>query len=195
MDKPEAIENIFRAKQRQAQKPLPVLAAHWQQVESIAHVGQYEQTLAEQFWPGPLTLICPAKAHVLPLLTAGTGKVAVRISSHALARALAQAVHAPLVCSSANMSGEAPPRQIQELSTQLLQSIPHVLDLDVLSHEAILKDSMPMHKEKRPKPAQYIEHKGLPSTIVEVVGEKKLTIRRHGAIAEEELQAQGWEIV
>ncbi len=170
MNHPLAVDKIFSSKKRPEQKPLPVLAADWEQVEAIAHVGKEERRIAEQLWPGPLTLLCTAKEHVLPILTAGTGKVAVRISSHPLALELARAVGSPLVCSSANISGEAPPQRPQELSNELLQHVPHVLTSETACQG------------------------GLPSTIVEICAPNTLNIRRHGAISVQKLQELHWSI-
>ncbi len=166
-----ALENIFSSKQRPQTKPLPLLAAHVEQIERIARLNQDEYALAEMFWPGSVTLLCQAKALVPDSITAGTGRVAVRISPHATARALAKAMEMPLVCSSANISGEAPPRTPQALSQVLLKAVPHVL-------------------WQGAEPAG-----GLPSTIVEVCAPKTLKVRRHGAISVEQLKAKGWHCV
>ncbi len=224
MDSPTAVEHIFWGKQRAAQKPLPVLAAHWQQVQAIAQVGEQEQSLAKDFWPGPLTLICPAKSHILPILTAGTGKVAVRISSNTIARQLAHAVGTALVCSSANISGQTPPRHIHELSSELLRHIPHVLDIADMTDMEDMEDmaepqmastTTPIHPAlgglaSTLQPTEALCAKDahgplssnmdaetygpLPSTIVEIIGPKKLMLRRLGAISVKALQAKGWHV-
>ncbi len=163
-----ALAKVFSSKQRPHAKPLPLLAAEVAQIENIAFLREEEYALAEAFWPGSVTLLCKAKALVPPAITAGTGKVAVRISPHPVARALAAALEAPLVCSSANISGEAPPRTPQQLSQRLLAKVSHVL-------------------WQEPEPAG-----GLPSTIVEVCGKKKLVLRRQGAVPMVDFEAKGW---
>ncbi len=166
----KALEQVFFSKNRPNTKPLPLLASHLTQVQRIASWGAVQQRLATKFWPGPLTILCEAKAHVPECITAGTGRVAIRISSHAMARYLSTAMDAPLVCSSANVSGEAPPRILQELSPSLLEHV----------HGIVWQE---------PEPSG-----GLPSTIVEICGENTLRIRRHGALSVEQLKAEGWII-
>ncbi len=170
----EALEGVFSAKNRVHSKPLPLLAASFAQVRAIAYMSQEEEALAKAFWPGSLTLLCKAKEHVPLRVTAGTGRVAVRISPHDTARALAQALDAPIVCSSANISGEAPPRIPEDISLELLPRV----------HGLLLEGEEPQG--------------GLPSTIVEVC-DKKIHIRRHGAIHMSDLEAsmvsQGWTVI
>ncbi len=165
----EALANIYTAKQRPQKRPLPLLCAHMQQVESISHLQDMEKKLVQDFWPGPLTLLCKAKNTVSELITAGTGKVAVRISPHPIARALAEV--APLVCSSANISGEEPTTEYTLLSAKMLANV-----------QGLLIDG--------PKPQG-----GLASTIVEVLENNTLHVRRQGALPIQDLQAKGWHVI
>ncbi len=162
----QALQRVFGVKKRPLHKALPVLAASLEHVHAIAQINEQEEQLAKAFWPGPLTLLCKAKAVVPAYITAGTGKVAVRISSHPTAKALARALDAPLVCSSANLSGEAPPRLAQDISLALLDTV-----------QAVITEG--------PDPQG-----GLPSTIVELC-DGVLHIRRQGAVSAAQLQAYG----
>ncbi len=165
-----AIEKIFTAKGRAMHKPLPLLAASMKQVLEIAQMNTIERVLAETFWPAPLTLLLRAKENVLSSITAGTGKVAVRISAHTVATALSKASQAPLVCSSANISGQAPSQKIEELSRKLF---PHVQGI--------------ISAGEKPQG-------GLPSTIIEANAHGKLQILRHGAISVQQLQEKGFDV-
>jgi L-threonylcarbamoyladenylate synthase len=60
-------------------------------------------------WPGPLTLVLRACPSVPDGVTAGTGTIGVRVSSHPVARALVRALGAPVTAPSANPSGAEPP--------------------------------------------------------------------------------------
>ena len=60
----------------------------------------------EKFWPGGLTLVFKAGSKISPLLTSGTGKIGIRLSSHPVATALAQFLGAPITGTSANYSGQ-----------------------------------------------------------------------------------------
>jgi tRNA threonylcarbamoyl adenosine modification protein (Sua5/YciO/YrdC/YwlC family) len=64
--------------------------------------------LIDCFWPGPLTLVLPARSDLPPALTAGSGTIGVRVSSHPTARALVDALGEPLTTTSANPGGEPP---------------------------------------------------------------------------------------
>lgn len=97
----EAVSEVFRLKGRPGDRRLPWIAASRAQVEAVCVLPERASTLADRCWPGPVTL-------VLPLRGAGADGVAVRVSSHPLARALAAALGHPVISTSANPTG-APP--------------------------------------------------------------------------------------
>ncbi|MEG1610752.1 MAG: L-threonylcarbamoyladenylate synthase, partial [Bilophila sp.] len=101
----DATARVFRAKHRSTVRPLPLILGEWDQLDLVAKVPDAILPLLHQFWPGPLSVIFPARLRVPDILTGGTGRVAVRLSSHPVARALAQAVGEPITASSANISG------------------------------------------------------------------------------------------
>ncbi|MDE2972411.1 MAG: L-threonylcarbamoyladenylate synthase [Acidobacteriota bacterium] len=98
---PEAVAEVFRLKGRPEDRRLPWIAASRAQVEAVCVLSEPAAALADRCWPGPVTL-------VLPLRAERTDAVAVRVSSHPLARALAAALGHPVISTSANPSG-APP--------------------------------------------------------------------------------------
>jgi len=98
---PEGVAEVFRLKGRPGDRRLPWIAASRAQVEAVCVVPERAAALADRCWPGPVTL-------VLPLRADRTDTVAVRVSSHPLARALAAALGHPVVSTSANRTG-APP--------------------------------------------------------------------------------------
>ena len=102
----DATARVFRAKHRSTVRPLPLILGEWNQLDLIAKTPDGILPLLERFWPGPLSVIFPARLRVPDILTGGTGRVAVRLSSHPVARALAQAVGEPITSSSANISGK-----------------------------------------------------------------------------------------
>lgn len=104
------VERIFEIKGRGAEKALPLIASGREAVRSaVSDWPEAAERLAGAFWPGPLTLVLPASPLLPPALHAGTGKVAVRISSHPVAAYLAGAAGGLLVSTSANRSGEPAP--------------------------------------------------------------------------------------
>ena len=98
---PEGVAEVFRLKGRPGDRRLPWIAASRAQVEAVCVLPEPAAALADRCWPGPVTL-------VLPLRAAGGDTVAVRVSSHPLARALAAALGHPVISTSANPTG-APP--------------------------------------------------------------------------------------
>jgi L-threonylcarbamoyladenylate synthase len=81
-----------------------------------------------RFWPGPLTLLLPAAEDLPEILTAGTGKVGIRISSHPVARELVAAVGAPITATSANRSGAPSCRTSEEVLEQMGDELALILD-------------------------------------------------------------------
>lgn len=94
-----ARERLFALKGREAQKLLPVIVADVDALARLAALSARALSLAERFWPGPLSLVLPRKS--------GRGTIAVRVSGCRAARELAAAA-GPLTATSANRSGEPP---------------------------------------------------------------------------------------
>ena len=124
-----AVERIFRAKGRPDDKPLLVLVDSVAMVERVAReVSPRAHRLMARHWPGALTLVLPAQASLPPALTAGTGTIGVRLSSHPVARALVAALGAPVTAPSANPHGAPSPRTADEVLGALGTGLDLVLD-------------------------------------------------------------------
>lgn len=103
-----AVEKIFVMKERVFKNPVSVIIAEEGDLPPLVlEVPETAKVLMKTFWPGPLTLVFTASPVVSPLLTAGSGKIGVRVSSHPIAALLVQALGAPLTATSANRSGES----------------------------------------------------------------------------------------
>jgi L-threonylcarbamoyladenylate synthase len=74
-------------------------------LEELVEFNASALTLAENFWPGPLTLVLNDKGKLPGLITAGTGKAAVRVSADPFVRGLFNVLEGPLTSTSANLSG------------------------------------------------------------------------------------------
>jgi L-threonylcarbamoyladenylate synthase len=117
---PEALESIFAIKGREAAKTIALIAHNDDAAFAIAsEVPQNARILARAFWPGPLTLVMPAHPELPSALIGPDGGVGVRVSSHPIARALAQGLGRPITATSANRSGAAPARTIAEARSAL----------------------------------------------------------------------------
>lgn len=125
----EAVARVFRVKGRPAEKPLLVLVDSLAMVAAVAlEIPPRARRLMERYWPGPLTIILPARPEVPAALTAGTGTVGARIPSHPLALALVQAVGGPVTAPSANPHGAPSPTTAAEVRAALGDRIDFVLD-------------------------------------------------------------------
>jgi L-threonylcarbamoyladenylate synthase len=110
----EAARRTRAAKGRPDASPLPVVAADRGQIEALCPGwGAAGQRLADAFWPGPLTLVLAAAPELPSEVTSGTGTLAVRVPDRELTRRLCRRL-GPLVATSANRSGEAPPQTCSE---------------------------------------------------------------------------------
>ncbi|MGH7815293.1 MAG: L-threonylcarbamoyladenylate synthase [Candidatus Binataceae bacterium] len=101
-----AMARLFAAKGREPGRFIGLIAADAAMAFSLAReVPDNARRIADAFWPGPLTLVLPARAGLAPEI-AGPDGVAVRVSSHPVARALAVGLGRPVTATSANLSGE-----------------------------------------------------------------------------------------
>jgi L-threonylcarbamoyladenylate synthase len=158
-----AVERLVRAKGRPDGKPLPLLAAGLDQVEEVADLPPLARRLAATFWPGPLTLVVPARPGLHRAVTGGGATVGVRVTSGEVAAALARAAGGALVATSANPPGAPPPAAAAELDPGLAARLDLVLD-------------------GGPAPG------GRPSTVVAVEGDG-LSLLRPGAVPFEAVEA------
>jgi len=155
---PAAVQHIFTIKDRATERALPLVAADVEQV--VAHLGALPplgQRLAERFWPGPLTLVVAAPATLSTDVTGGGTTIGVRVPAHDVTRALCAACGVPLTATSANISGQPPTSDPDEVERRLGERIDVLVDAGVTPG-------------------------GPPSTIVDVTGDIPRLIRA-GAIA------------
>lgn len=124
-----AILKIFKVKNRPKFDPLIAHVDSLEKVVSItSHIPDKALSLAEEFWPGPLTILLPKKSHVPDLLTSGLHRVAVRIPRHPLTRALLEEIEFPLAAPSANPFGYVSPTTANHVNDQLGEKISLILD-------------------------------------------------------------------
>lgn len=118
---PEAVARIYEAKGRPSFNPLIVHVSDLSAAERIADLGPRCRKLAEQHWPGPLTIVAPLEpdSGIASLVTAGLTTVAVRVPSHRAIQALLRAVGRPLAAPSANSSGAISPTRAEHVIRSL----------------------------------------------------------------------------
>lgn len=124
----QAIAKIYATKERPANNPLIVHIAGIDQVSDWANeFSTLAQTLAEAFWPGPFTLVLPAREDVSSAVRAGEPTVALRVPSHPITQQLLRESGLGLAAPSANKYTQLSPTTAAHVEFSLGNDIP-VLD-------------------------------------------------------------------
>lgn len=111
-----AVQQIFALKKRPTNQALSVLLAKGHPLDRWAcDISPVAERLAEQFWPGPLTLILNKKKSVLTQLTGGQDKIGLRVPDHPIAQAILTVFADGLAAPSANRSAYLSPTQIEHV--------------------------------------------------------------------------------
>jgi len=125
----KAVDRLFRVKGRQKERAILLLITSSGALDHLVRdVPPAARDLMDAFWPGGLTLVFKASDEIPPAITAGTGKIGLRISSHPVAASLVRAVGGVLTGTSANLSGKPPCRSAQEVFRQLGDQVDMILD-------------------------------------------------------------------
>ena len=118
-----ALRRLFQVKGREAGRPVGLIAADTAMAFSVAREVPIDaRRLADAFWPGPLTLVLPARDEIAPEL-AGSDGIGVRVSPNPIARALSAGIGRPITATSANLSGEAPASTLEEARSGLGEKV------------------------------------------------------------------------
>lgn len=163
-DMHDALRKLYELKKRPHEKAMPViigdrsLLSALVSAEWLSNIPETARLLMDRFWPGPLTLLLPAKEDLSEYLTANTGMIGVRIPGESFAFQLAQRAGFPITATSANISGLPPAENADMVRGYFGDEVDFLID-----------------GVQAPG--------GLPSTIVEVSG-NNIRIIREGAIAE-----------
>jgi L-threonylcarbamoyladenylate synthase len=125
----QAVEQIFAVKGRPLSDPLIVHIADEAALDSlVTEISRAARQLIRTFWPGPLTLILPARPRVPRMITAGLPNVAIRMPRHPIAQALIRAAGTPIAAPSANRFMHISPTTAQHVQADLGGRIPLILD-------------------------------------------------------------------
>ena len=158
-----AVEALFVAKARPAERAVPLIASDLGQVVAVlGPLSPIAARLADRAWPGPVTLLVPAPHGLAPAISGGTGAVGVRVPNHGVARAIARAAGRPITATSANLSGEPATDDPDRVEAALGDRIEMLVDVGRTAG-------------------------GPPSTIVDVTGAEPRLVRA-GAVPWEEIQ-------
>ncbi|MCE2474722.1 MAG: threonylcarbamoyl-AMP synthase [Alphaproteobacteria bacterium] len=127
---PAAVSRVFQAKKRPVGHPLIIHAATTAAAFAVGGGGPRAARLAEQFWPGPLTLVLPLRpdAGIAEAVTGGRHTVALRVPRHPVAAALLREAAMPVAAPSANPHGRLSPTRAQHVRDELGSAVDLVLD-------------------------------------------------------------------
>jgi L-threonylcarbamoyladenylate synthase len=159
---PDAAQRICEIKGR-ADKPLPLICADIESARRVVEMSPEAEKLAAKFWPGPLTMVLPAKVKYSMWVQHGATTLGVRVSPYPVAQKLAKAAGGVLVSTSANISGDEPARTAAEAKTIFDGKVDIILD-------------------GGPSPG------GESSTVVDLSGEE-IWLLRKGPVSGEEIMA------
>ncbi len=127
LENESAIHEIFRIKERDTTKAIPLLIGEYEQIICTTDgISESAQELAKRFWPGPLTLVIPKRLELPEVLTPYP-TVGVRMPAHTWLCQLIRNVGV-LAATSANISGGENPRTAQDVLRQLDGRIPLIID-------------------------------------------------------------------
>ncbi len=124
---PEALTRLLQLKRRPWHKGLILIASHWTQLQAWVASPQPPASAAQD-WPGHVTYLLPAAAHVPALLRGRHRTLAVRVSAHPGVRQLCDAFGGALVSTSANRHGHPTGRNLTQLRHQLGPEVDYYLN-------------------------------------------------------------------
>ncbi len=167
-----SIKKIFQIKKRPYNKPLPVVIGDLSQLWDLTDFkAPIFLKIINIFWPGPLSILVPAKKNISNHLLDTDGHLCVRMTPHPIAKKLCLETNSPIVSTSANLSGKP------------AVNLPHLLDKSIIKSAdyTILSPPYPSG--------------GTPSTIIKILTSNKVKLLRSGAISKKELEKLNFEVV
>lgn len=165
----EAVKKIYIAKGRASDNPLIAHVSDRNMLnELVEEIGEIEEKLIKEFWPGPLTIIFEKKKIVPKIITAGLETVAIRMPSNKIARKLIEYSKVPIAAPSANISGKPSGTLVEDILQELDGKVEYIIDggkVDI----------------------------GLESTVIRVI-QGKVHILRPGKVTKEDIERLGLEV-
>ncbi len=134
---PDAVQAVMRIKEREPFKPLVIIVDSMNTAQRYVHLDGLAQTLAERFWPGPLTMQLHKRDDTLIPPVGDAETVALRVPRNDFCLALTQALGGPLVSTSVNISGQPQAYALRDMLSSLghnLETVDLVIDAGDLPH-------------------------------------------------------------
>ena len=125
----KALDHLSSLKGRPDGKPIALLASGKHQASQIiSHLPDKAERLMDQYWPGPLTLILPARPQVDPRLCSADRGVGLRVTPHAVASALAEGLGRAITATSANLNGKKAAQDASAIDHRVIKGADLVID-------------------------------------------------------------------
>jgi len=121
----EAVKKLRQLKRRDAKKPLSILVSDMEMLMRHFHVSPKQEHVLHALLPGPYTFILPLKRR-LPV--SETMEAGVRVPEHAFMRAVCKSLGAPVVTTSANLSGEKDAAELKDVAREILEGCDLAID-------------------------------------------------------------------
>lgn len=129
LEHPAALRRIYDLKGRSPDKPLPILISQVAVLDKLCpEVDERLVDLAEQFWPGALTIILPAADHLPAEVKAPDNTIGVRLPNHSIPLAIAERAGGAIAATSANISGQDAAHSAPEIRDAFGSEIDVILD-------------------------------------------------------------------
>lgn len=129
----KGLERIYQMKQRDRRKPFSFICADLAEVSRFARLTNHAFKIMKRCLPGPYTFVLEASREVPDLLTTKQKTVGIRMPDNRICMALVQELGAPIVTTSANLSGEDPIGNPDEIVRQFGNQLDLIIDGGVLA--------------------------------------------------------------
>ena len=162
----KVLDKLYSLKRRPENMPVSMIVRDKIMLSQYAHIPAKADVLIDQFFPGALTLVLPAKDIIMPnKLFSVQGYLGFRIPKHDFCRELSEAFEGPIITTSVNLSGKAPMNNIKSINDQFGNEIKLIISDPILDSST----------------------KALNSTVVMISKDESLKVLREGAVSVESI--------
>src|SRR6185369_7637168 len=123
-----AVDALFEAKARPRTSPIIAMVSDFAEAERVVVMNETGARLAQQHWPGALTLVLPSRGVCADAMSGGRKTLAVRVSPHPFVRELLADFGGPIAMTSANRSGHAPATTAAHAAAELGDRVALIVD-------------------------------------------------------------------
>ena len=162
-DSERAISKLFSIKNRDGDKPIPLLISSLKNIENFCNIhNSLLQKVSNHFWPGPLTIVLPLTGTLPKILNNDSGFIGVRVPNHMFTLELIKKLNKPLTGTSANISGSLPSKDVNVIKNLFQNDVERIIDIECGAEE-------------------------LSSTVIKIDNNEELTVLREGPISKDDI--------